>query len=625
MLNLNLDKKVPFLSEIIKFPLSFLISIFVIAIILSIVILRKISGTYYNENSQIKYIFPAERLSSDTGKKEKGYIAAYEGQSKKGILLYGPGIPLKKGYYKAILYYTSDISATLEIHYRALWRNIAEGELKPLNGGFIEIPFFVSDELDYKEMNLVIYYPGKGNIRIEKLVIERSKIQRAPFLSINIVLFISLLLVPILLFLFHLLKNKYKISLKSWKEGSLIIAFAFPFFPSVFEAFLFLSLLLSIIEFIKNRKNYQAKIEKGEYLLFAFVFFSLISGILSYRKLEGIGASFLFLMYILIYYYFKTQDWNEKFFKLLIKTLSISIISWSTIALIHFFLVKIPIALTWENNILSIFPSGEGKDILVSFFQHASMGTYLISLFTAFLCYFTITNFKWKFPFRLSLELAAIIMALVILYLTGGRGGRLFLSIFLFASVLFLRKWYAIGGILVLIAGLLFIPNEKIKKTLNSLTNPLEISNLEGRIEQYSAGWKLFKKQKIFGIGLANFGILYKTNFPDNYQRTPVAFLHNGYLSILVETGISGFILFFGFIIWLLYKYLKSFLEQKEKPFFLPLGAGFLAGFLIISFFDAMQYNVPLGVLLWIGFGISLNEKIKLLNKNKSGERIYES
>lgn len=111
--------------------------------------------------------------------------------------------------------------------------------------------------------------------------------------------------------------------------------------------------------------------------------------------------------------------------------------------------------------------------------------------------------------------------------------------------------------------------------------------------------WKnsvlMFKENILFGIGPGNWQIFFPKYGLNNFTRPDVVNglvsvqnPHNDFLWILCETGIFGFIFYFGFIFFTLYQafwLFKKSNNQTEKKKFFYLFSGII-GYLLISFLD---------------------------------------
>lgn len=95
-------------------------------------------------------------------------------------------------------------------------------------------------------------------------------------------------------------------------------------------------------------------------------------------------------------------------------------------------------------------------------------------------------------------------------------------------------------------------------------------------------GISAFKQQPIFGYGLDNFKVLYFLN--GGYYH----YAHNNYIELLVDFGLIGFTLYYGFFIYLIFNLLKIKSDSSGmRDFF--LGLLFV---LLINDYGTVSYNL---------------------------------
>ncbi|MBD3244508.1 MAG: hypothetical protein GF335_00765 [Candidatus Moranbacteria bacterium] len=215
---------------------------------------------------------------------------------------------------------------------------------------------------------------------------------------------------------------------------------------------------------------------------------------------------------------------------------------------------------------------------------------------------------KGNETFPLLFWAGAFLLSLINEFLTFSRGG--YVGFFLAVSCLvflliikkikknpvsFLRKkhnrqnfFYGftifVGLALLFGLGYYFFPQNPLSKRITSIFNIQEGSNL-GRLKIWSQAYNLFKDNFYFGVGLGAYSYEIK---PSKHYRDPI-YAHNIYLEFLAETGIIGFLLYFGVILYAILYPLKSFLF-KNSSVSLALLTG-LIWFLIHGFFEMPLYS----------------------------------
>jgi O-antigen ligase len=146
-----------------------------------------------------------------------------------------------------------------------------------------------------------------------------------------------------------------------------------------------------------------------------------------------------------------------------------------------------------------------------------------------------------------------------------------------------------------------------LKGNLQQATSRLDIGHYaqsetgRERLALWEKSILLINENKILGVGAGN----WQTEYPKNsiegiysvqvnnhtFQRP-----HNDFLWVLSETGIAGLSVFVIIFFSVLYRSLKSYLNQQlsKKTFSILLYASALTGFLTISFFDFPKERIEL-------------------------------
>jgi len=245
----------------------------------------------------------------------------------------------------------------------------------------------------------------------------------------------------------------------------------------------------------------------------------------------------------------------------------IGIILWGVFAVVHYLVLKSPLDITFGASSLGWIQAADGDGNLTSIFQYGSMGAYLVVLVSMFFSHYMFFNYKrlswWEWP----VYTAAIVLTVLIALLISGRGALILLGAFWFIMILFSRRWILFAGVIILGAIFFIVPNPKFRDSLQYITNPSQIPNMGGRLEQYNAAWTILNDgNEAYGVGLGNFHYHFQKRYPIQYENSPVQFVHNGYLSILVETGFAGFAVYmFYFIAFLIYAYRRSIRNIKSS------------------------------------------------------------
>ncbi len=129
-----------------------------------------------------------------------------------------------------------------------------------------------------------------------------------------------------------------------------------------------------------------------------------------------------------------------------------------------------------------------------------------------------------------------------------------------------LIKWFVGGGVILALATLILYP-DFINRTLTRLT---QIREVESRVIMDVAGLRMFLEKPITGWGYATYD-LFDWQFmekvwelePTRYELA-IATSHNGYLTILAETGIIGFFLYMALT---LYWFVRTILARYTSVY----------------------------------------------------------
>jgi len=242
----------------------------------------------------------------------------------------------------------------------------------------------------------------------------------------------------------------------------------------------------------------------------------------------------------------------------------------------------------------------QGKTVLRAFGSFPD--PHLFSLFLNLTLPFAI--FFWKKTKNKFFLWIAIFLSLGI-FLSFSRAAYLsFLAMFIFLFfspskiIAFGKKkplWSLIFVFLFL--GIAFFPNPFSQRFYSSFD--LKEGSNQGRLEMWQTAWKVFQAKPLEGTGLGAFS--YFVDPLANY-RTPI-YAHNLFLDFLAETGLVGFLLFFGFLFSPIFHYIF-----KKEPQLLEkyLAAAFIA-LLVHSFFETPVFSVNLFPLIIILLSLENN------------------
>lgn len=143
------------------------------------------------------------------------------------------------------------------------------------------------------------------------------------------------------------------------------------------------------------------------------------------------------------------------------------------------------------------------------------------------------------------------------------------------------------------------------------LNNYNDVSN--GRIELLKQGIILFFKHPVMGIGRGNLEYYGKQYFENGLRFSD---LHNGFLTILVSSGIVGFSLFLVWGICVAYKLFSCMFENSYKridPIFYHLVA-ILCGYCVYSLFESAILNTItfMTLFFWLILGYAKSYSLNI-------------
>jgi O-antigen ligase len=154
------------------------------------------------------------------------------------------------------------------------------------------------------------------------------------------------------------------------------------------------------------------------------------------------------------------------------------------------------------------------------------------------------------------------------------------------------------------------------------LSAPLVIRYIETRPTATTARWELldaginaFLQRPLFGAGLNNSSIVLEGVYMPGVGGTAGKIsLHNHYLVVLTETGLVGFLLFFGFFWQIIQTAFRSMRAAETEMKLLLVGiVGALASVATHNFGDAFWGNVTNGTLwLYAGVIIAISRQVQL-------------
>ena len=347
-----------------------------------------------------------------------------------------------------------------------------------------------------------------------------------------------------------------------------------------------------------SRKNILTKFDRIDHFWLAFVLATIISSSFAqYDKASALGMSIAFFGYGLIFKIIRYAQFSKTILKPAILLFAWVIFITVGFALFHLFIDRFII-------IYGMLLASQGYPGLASIFSGwpANTAGFLVVSF-CILLYSLVQYYHKLSSAQKIIIITSIIICFIGLIATETRMALLFLGGFFGAFLLcypfekFKKIRFIIIIIPILLAPILFMSSQKWKDTF---TKPLQQQTIVERVQQYQYGLELFGDNNPFiGVGIMNFRHYYN-QFGN--PITQVQFLHNIYLSMLVESGIIGLILFLLSIGNLVLFYWK-YLPRLEAYF----GLYFIAGLLAVNLVDAWLFVLRFSIILFLVLGFITN------------------
>ena len=333
---------------------------------------------------------------------------------------------------------------------------------------------------------------------------------------------------------------------------------------AVADLFVSLACLTFLYYVISSKDLYYFK-KKIILILAIFSLYSIFNSLFSEFPINSLRSSFFyfrFFIFITVIWYL--MDYEKKFVN-------------------YFFLsIILPLSIASLFSLYQVFDPGLEKarvlDFRISGFFGSELiqGSYFLRLLT--LCtgiYFYLFNKKD----HLFYYLIFIIVCSFIIFISGERAAISLLLVFLVLFVIFIdinflsKIKFIIFIITFLITIVLTLPGLKERIYDNTKNLLLEENKLQvfsrGHQEHYISALKMFKDNKITGVGVRNFRLeCRKPEYKDIGQNACTTHPHNTYIQLLAETGIVGFVfvmVLFTSILKFLIKNMYFMIFKKKK------------------------------------------------------------
>jgi len=351
-----------------------------------------------------------------------------------------------------------------------------------------------------------------------------------------------------------------------------------------------------------------------------FYFYLIINSLVQNQNIDSLRISFFYFRFGIFsvgLMYFLNED--KRLLKYIYYSMLFCFIILIIDGLFQFFLKK---------NILGFeimkTDSGDPLPRVSSFFgDEMILGSYLSRLFPIFFgLYLWFNNTKKNFYFFIPI----FVFTIILVFLSGERTALFFIILSLIMMSLLIpdkKKMARIVLILFLITGSIILTvSEKIRDRFIKVTisQIIKSENSEDKFyiltrqheEHYISALRMFKENKIIGLGVKNFRIFCKEKrfYISAYTCSPHP--HNTYVQLLSETGLIGFIFVFSFFLYFSFKLIIHFIKSYSKKnlyndfeicliisFYVTLWPFAPSGNFFNNWLNII-YFFPVGIFLWV-------------------------
>ena len=393
-----------------------------------------------------------------------------------------------------------------------------------------------------------------------------------PYISSRTIFFRTVIELAIIIFLFVLTKNKFKLN----KERN--------YFLWIFSAFVISNVISSF-----------------------FSFSILISWFSDIERMWGVFTLIhLWMFYFLLRSFFNGKEWKVFFNVFIAVSLYVSFYG----------------IIQYYPEVFNMEVFSVGKTRIISTLGNSAY----VAIYTTFSAFFALfLLLKTKDRWQQAYYLFVIIINLFAFSLASIRGTTLgLIAAFIATALLYIllgqnkKAKAGIATLVILGSSVLFFaflnPENTIVKNNSTLQRISSISLYGGTVETrfigWNAAWQGFKEHPIFGVGMDNFNIVFNKYFnADYYLFAPSEPYfdrsHNAILDVLVMNGIVGFIIFLGFPVFILYYLIKGYREEKIKLDEFLLFTGLTITYfvhLIFVFDDLNSYSAFVAMFAFIEY-----------------------
>ncbi len=338
-------------------------------------------------------------------------------------------------------------------------------------------------------------------------------------------------------------------------------------------------------------------------LLYIFIFYTLLTSLISISLLASLAAILLFFCLILmttgiVPFFADNERKRDRFLFSIYIFINI-------IVFINLFIYIFIPSMSYTTHIYTRFMGIFDNPNTIGMFNYIS-----ISIVTYF---FIIKNSpKWRFY---NLFLIGVIIAQIILSFS--RSSALGLAVyFLVICFFYNKKLFRIGLFLGITFTIIIVLSPTLLNLLRLASDPFSLRDILWKI-----GMQAWSTNKIFGTGYGTTSII--TNSPFEFIRHGLTFyllgkhFHNIYVEVLVETGIVGFTIFISIIVYIFQKTITK-IKTSDNVHSLHLLNIYLSLYFAVLFQSAFESfllspgNVS-SIIFWTLTGLVLSHREKVM------------
>ncbi len=219
-------------------------------------------------------------------------------------------------------------------------------------------------------------------------------------------------------------------------------------------------------------------------------------------------------------------------------------------------------------------------------------------------------------------NLLFVCLSLIALLFTGGRAGLGGWCVGFFIFIIFSNNQFKIVSIIVIL--LLSIVVYYFSESFSMFQRSSVGDAYDFRISIWQDALNIFNQHPFFGIGIGNYSNYVSVHNPDQFWSSDnriTYFSHpeSGYLKILTEFGIVGFILVITFMLFPIFLAFNYFRKSKDINVVLIISAfsSWLVGFYTVYSFDDSRIRIVIVILICLLITSLQNDFQKEISSNK--------